>query len=121
MQCKAVKKDGTQCGGVASGPSGLCWAHNPQNQEKRRINASLGGKARNGEVHEIKAEIKRIVKDVENGKIKTNVAQIMIQGLGSLRYFIELERRVREDEEFAARLDALEADASDGSPRERAS
>jgi hypothetical protein len=35
-QCRASKRDGSRCTLPANGSQGLCWAHDPQNAERRR-------------------------------------------------------------------------------------
>ena len=45
-QCSANKRDGARCTLPAQGESGLCWAHDPANAEKRRKGQSRGGRSK---------------------------------------------------------------------------
>ena len=115
-KCQAIKANGQRCERIVSGSESYCYSHDPQRKAERSRNASKAARTKNGtELTEIKDEIRRIVKDVESDKLKTSKASIMIQGLGSLRYFIELERRIKEEQELQEiqeRLDAIEARAN---------
>ena len=44
-RCRGVRRDGTPCGAQA-GPSGWCWAHDPDHEEARRAARSRGGKGK---------------------------------------------------------------------------
>ena len=44
--CTATKRDGSRCTLPATGPHGLCWAHDPANADARRRGASRGGKGK---------------------------------------------------------------------------
>lgn len=45
-RCKGARRDGSPCRGLALGASGLCWAHDPANQERVRAARSAGGHAK---------------------------------------------------------------------------
>lgn len=45
-RCKGTRRDGSPCKGLATGSSGLCWAHDPANQERVRAARSAGGHAK---------------------------------------------------------------------------
>ena len=107
-QCSFIKPSGERCRGAATGQNGLCWAHDPANQEKRRRTASRGGKGRaNREVADLKAEIKDVIKGVKSGDLDRNDAAVMIQGYRALRDFIALERQVKETDVLAAEIEEL--------------
>ena len=109
MRCKATKRDGTPCTLPARGSNGLCWAHSPEHAERRRKAASKGGKSRRGgEIVEVKARIRELAEAAIEGKVDRGRASVAFQGLGVLKGFLELERKVRETEELAKRLEALE-------------
>ena len=107
-RCCATKANGEPCTLPANGSHGLCWAHAPENAEKRRRAASRAARAKgNKEVAALKAEIKGVIEDVKAGKLDRNDAAVMIQGYRALKDFIALERQVRETDELAAEIEEL--------------
>ena len=106
--CRATKANGEPCTLAATGPQGLCWAHDPANADRRRRAASRGGRGRsNKEVRELKEEIKSVIADVRAGDLDRNDAAVMIQAYRALKDFIALERQVRETDELAAEIEEL--------------
>jgi hypothetical protein len=63
-------------------------------------------------VRTLKAELKALIADVKSGDVDRNDAAAMISGYRALHAYLELERRVQEQEQLEARLQALE-DAQD--------
>jgi len=107
-RCSFIKASGERCKGTATGPHGLCWAHDPANAEQRRRAASRGGRGKaNREVADLKEEIKAVINDVRTGDLDRNDAAVMIQGYRALKDFISLERQVRETDELAAEIEEL--------------
>jgi septal ring factor EnvC (AmiA/AmiB activator) len=116
VQCTAVKRNGGRCTLPANGPQGLCWAHDPANAEKRRRGASRGGKAKaNREIPAIKAQLQDLTRDVLAGDLETGRAAVANQLINTRLRAIELERKVREQEEVLERLEALEQQRQGGS------
>lgn len=108
-QCTAIKSNGERCQGAAVGQHGLCWAHDPKNATQRRRTASRGGKGTsNAEVRGLKAEVRTLIADVKAGEQDRADAAVMLQGYRVLKDYVELERKVKETEEIAERLEALE-------------
>jgi hypothetical protein len=106
--CRATKANGEPCTLPANGSQGLCWAHAPENAEKRRRAASKAARSKgNREVVALKEEIKSVIADVKAGDLDRNDAAIMIQGYRALKDFIALERQVRETDELAAEIEEL--------------
>ena len=107
-RCHATKANGEPCTLPANGSQGLCWAHAPENAERRKRAASKAAKAKgNREVIVLKEEIKAVIAEVKAGNLDRNVAAVMLQGYRTLRDFIELERRVKETDELAAEIEEL--------------
>ena len=107
-QCSFIKPSGERCRGTATGPQGLCWAHDPANAERRRRAASRGGRGRsNREVSALKEEIKDVIAAVRDGGLDRNDAAVMIQAYRALKDFIALERQVKETDELAAEIEEL--------------
>ncbi len=106
--CRATKANGEPCTLPANGSQGLCWAHAPENAEKRRRAASKAAKAKgNKEVTALKQELKDLIAAVKAGNLDRNDAAVMIQGYRTLKDFIALERQVRETDELAAEIEEL--------------
>src|ERR671910_49487 len=107
--CKATKANGEPCTLPANGPQGLCWAHDPKNAERRRKGASRGGRAKaNRELPSIKALLEDLTERVLSGELETGRAAVANQLVNTRLRAIEQERKMRELEEMAERLEALE-------------
>jgi hypothetical protein len=107
-QCTAITANGRRCTLPANGQQGLCWAHDPANAERRRRNASSGGKAKAArEVRDLKAEIRDVIAEVKDGSLDRNNAAVMIQAYRALLEYIKVERHVYIEEDLAARLEEL--------------
>jgi len=107
--CRANKANGDPCKGTATGSHGYCWAHAPENAEKRRRAASKGGKSKPGrEIRDYKQEVRDLIAAVENGGQDRADAAVMLQGYRLLKDFVELERKVKELDDLEARLEQLE-------------
>jgi hypothetical protein len=107
-RCRETKANGEPCTLLASGPQGLCWAHDPANREQRRRMASRAARSKgNREVATLKEEIKSVIADVRTGKLDRNDAQAMIQGYRVLKDFIALERQIKVSDELAAEIEEL--------------
>jgi hypothetical protein len=106
--CRATKANGEPCTLSANSPDGVCWAHSPQNAEKRRRAASRAARSKgNREVTLLKEEIKAVIADVRAGGLDRNDAAVMIQAYRALKDFIALERQVKETDELAAEIEEL--------------
>ena len=114
MRCAAITRAGERCKGEATHGS-YCWNHAPEFAEARKQRARKGG-ARGGngrssglsETAEAKRYIKGLVNRLIRGEVERETATAAFMGLNVLARYVELERRLREQEELAARLEALE-------------
>ena len=107
--CRANKRDGSPCTTPATGSNGYCWAHDPANAERRRRTASRGGRGRGGsELADLKKRIRDLAADVLDGTADRGRAAVANQLYNTLTRAIEQERKQRELEEMAERLEALE-------------
>jgi hypothetical protein len=114
--CRATKANGEPCTLSANGSQGFCWAHAPENAEKRRRAASKAARAKgNKEVADLKVEIKTVIADLRAGDLDRNDAAVMIQGYRALKDFIALERQIKETDELEARIASLEQPQEGGS------
>lgn len=108
-QCTAGKKNGEPCTLPATGPHGLCWAHDPANAEKRRRGASRGGRGKaNGELKGIKSLCSSLTDRVLSGELLPGPAAVANQFINTRLRAIEQERKTKETEELEARIEALE-------------
>jgi hypothetical protein len=114
MRCAAITRAGKRCLLVATHGS-YCYSHSPQTAEKRKRSASKGGKAggngRGGqsEIADLKAQLEDLAADVLSGEVGRSEAAVVNQILNTRARLIELERKIREQEELEDRLEALEA------------
>jgi hypothetical protein len=107
--CTATKRNGSPCTLPSNGPSGLCWAHDPKNAEKRRRGQSRGGKNKpSRELAEVKREIRAVIGAVLSGRVERGVGAVLFQGYNCLLKAAEVERRVREQDELLTRVEELE-------------
>jgi len=119
-KCLAITRGGQPCRGSVRPGNDYCPAHDPTRAQARKRSASKAGKAKNprSELGQAKRRIKDLVEDVIEGNIDRGKASIAFQGLGVLCRFIEVERKIKEQEELEARLEALErAQESEGGNR----
>ena len=108
-QCAGIKRDGGRCTVVVGPVHTHCYAHDPDRWEERRRNASRGGKSKgNGELADLKKQVKDLAADVLEGKADRGRAAVANQLYNTLIRAIEQERKLRELEGLAQRLEALE-------------
>jgi hypothetical protein len=119
--CSGIKRDGSRCTATVEPPQQYCWWHDPANADKRRRAASKGGKGgASREIRNLKRRISDVIDAVLEGSQDRGRAAVVIQGFNALRGVLELERKIREQEEVLERLEALERDATEGGSRWRA-
>jgi hypothetical protein len=108
-RCAASKPDGSPCERIVGASQRYCYAHDPARSEERRRNASRGGKSKgNSETADLKAQLRKLASYVLSGEVGRSEAAVVNQILNTRARLIELERKVREQEELEARLEALE-------------
>ena len=108
-RCQGIKRDGGRC--TVSVPQGVQWCfnHDPTRSEERRRNASRAGKSRpSRELSGLKAQLQDLVKDVLAGKLATGRAAVANQLLNTRLRALEMERKLREQDEILERIEALE-------------
>jgi len=116
--CSGIKRDGSRCTVTVESPQQYCWWHDPANADKRRRAASKGGKGGGSrEIRDLKRRISEVVDAVLEGSQDRGRAAVAIQGFNALRSMLELERKIREQEEVLERLEALERDDKEGGSR----
>jgi hypothetical protein len=108
--CTATKRNGEPCTLPPNGSSGLCWAHDPKNAERRRRGQSRGGKSKPGrELADVKRRLSALADDVLGGKVDRGDAAVVSQVLNVLLRAVSVELKVKEQEELLGRVEELEA------------
>ena len=108
-QCSGSKRDGSQCTATVNPPHTRCWWHDPANAERRRRAASRGGKGKAGRAtKELHTLLEDLTKRVIDGELETSRGAVANQLIGTRIRLFEYERRLKEVEEFEARIEALE-------------
>ena len=108
-QCAGIKRDGGRCAVVVGAGQSHCYAHDPDRWQERRRNASRGGRSKGqGELGELKKRIRSLAAEVLDGTADRSRAAVANQLYNTLIRAIEQERKQRELEELAGRLEALE-------------
>jgi hypothetical protein len=108
-RCAGNKDDGSPCERIVSSATRYCYSHDPERADERRRNASRGGKSKgSGELADLKKKLKDLAADVLDGTADRGRAAVANQLYNTLVRAIEQERKLRELDEFASRLEALE-------------
>jgi hypothetical protein len=108
--CAATKRNGEPCTLPPNGSNGLCWAHDPNNAEKRRRGQSRGGRSKpNKEIVAIRGRLSDLADDVLAGTVDRADAAVAGQLLGTVIKAIGTELKVREQLDLVERLEELEA------------
>ncbi len=114
-RCEALKGDGTRCQARAMDGYQWCYSHRPDLADERKRNASrggrTGGRGRSGgdEVAQAKKEIRGVLGGILKAKIPTGTGSVLFMGFNVLLRAIEVERKIREQDDILERLEALEA------------
>lgn len=107
--CPGIKRDGGRCTVVVNGPQEYCYQHDPARQDERKRAASRAGKARpSRELAGIKRQLQELTDDALAGKVERGVAAVCGQLLNVKLRAVEVERKVKEQEEIIERVEALE-------------
>jgi hypothetical protein len=108
-RCRGNKENGTPCERIVGASQDYCYSHDPARANERRRNASRGGRSKgNGELADLKKQVKDLAQDVLEGKADRGRAAVANQLYNTLIRAIEQERKLKELGELAERLEALE-------------
>jgi hypothetical protein len=121
-RCAAKKGDGTPCERIVGGTATYCYAHDPSYAEERSRSASKAARSpargrSNAEVREIKGRLGDLYEAVLEGRAERADAAVANQIANTQLRAIELERRVREQDELEGQLEELEAMLEDAERR----
>jgi hypothetical protein len=110
MKCAAIKPNGTRCERLVKGSQTYCFAHDPARAAERKANARRGGLTKStGEIARLKVRLQQLADDTLAGTVDRGVAAVCNQIYGTILGAIRTELKVREVQEFEARLEELEA------------
>jgi hypothetical protein len=108
-QCAGIKRDGGPCTVVVGPGQSHCYQHDPKRAEDRRRNASKGGRSKgNQRLAKLDKQLEDLAADTLAGEVERGVAAVVNQIINSRLRAVEIERKIREQEELAERLEALE-------------
>src|SRR5215204_7202687 len=117
-RCAGMKRDGGQCTTIVPPPQTYCYQHDPDRAEERRRNASRAARARHDpEIREIKRLLKDLYGGVLEGRVERAAAAVANQVANTRLRALEVERRIREQDELEGHLDELEAMLEDAERR----
>jgi hypothetical protein len=122
-RCAGKKGDGTPCERIVGSSQEYCYAHDPSYAEDRKKAAAKAARSpaksrSNTEIREIKGRLKDLYAAVLEGRTERAAAAVANQIANTQLRAIELERRVREQDELEERLDEL-GDLLEGAERSR--
>jgi len=102
QKCSGIKASGERCRNRPTTGSEYCPAHDPARADARRESASKAGKSKNPntELVEVKAELRKLARDVLSGKVSTAKGSVAGQILGIFLRAVEQQRKQREVEEL---------------------
>jgi hypothetical protein len=112
-RCAGKKGDGTPCERIVGASQQYCYAHDPAFAEDRKRSASKAARSpatsRSGrEIRQIKGRLEDLYGAVLEGSVTRQAAAVANQIANTQLRAIELERRVREQDELEQSLDELE-------------
>jgi hypothetical protein len=113
-KCAGITQAGTRCKGIAIDGSSYCHAHDPDRAEERKRYGSKGGRkagrgrpvAALGALRDENADIRRRLLE---GELQPGVAAVAIQSLNCDIRALATTLKAKEQEEFAERLEGVEA------------
>lgn len=107
--CAGIRRSGGRCTVSVEPGQTYCHHHDPARAGERRRAASRAGKSKpSREIRGLKNELEDLASGVLEGRIERGDAVVVNQILNTRARLIELERKVREQEELEERLAALE-------------
>jgi hypothetical protein len=109
QKCAAIAGSGKPCKGLVRAGNDYCPAHDPARAEARSKAASKAGRTKyGGELSEVKAQLRELADDVISGKLDKGKGSVAAQIIGVFARVVEVERKVKEQEDLTERLENLE-------------
>jgi hypothetical protein len=112
-RCAGKKGDGTPCERIVGSSHEYCYAHDPAYAEDRRRAASKAARSpatsrTSREIRQIKGRLEDLYGAVLEGRVPRQAAAVANQIANTQLRAIELERRVREQDELEGQFDELQ-------------
>src|SRR5829696_1771454 len=112
-RCAGKKSDATPCERIVGSSQQHCYAHDPAFAEDRKRAASKAARSpakgrSTSEIRQIKGRLEDLYAAVLEGRAERAAAAVANQIANTQLRAIELERRVREQDELEGHLDELE-------------
>ena len=115
-KCSGITRAGAACKGTPIDGSGYCYVHHPDHVEDRRRHGAKGGRTGGrgrpaggvGEINDLKAEIRRVVDGVLEGRVERATGSVAFMGFNVLLRAAEVERKIKETAELEQRIRELE-------------
>ena len=108
-RCQAHKPNGTPCERIVGASQEYCYAHDPDRAEARSKAAHKAASSKKDvEIGAVKRRLREVAEGVLDGSIDRGRGSVAAQTFGVLIRAIEVERKIREQEELEERLAALE-------------
>ena len=108
-QCDGIKRDGGRCTVIVGPGQTHCYQHDPARSQERKRNASKGGRSKgNPKLARLDKQLEDLAADTLEGKVERGVAAVVNQIINTRARLLEVERKIREQEELEERLAALE-------------
>ena len=108
-RCCASKANGEPCERIVGASQDYCFAHDPNRAAERARNASRAARSKpSREMAVLKGQLRAVADGVLSGAVEPKRGAVAVQALSALTRAIELERRIKEEDQLTERLDALE-------------
>src|SRR3954454_9790947 len=119
--CSAIKANGERCRGIAATGSDYCPAHDPGRAEERSRMASKSRLSSSTmmDIPIIKSKLNDLYDAVLEGRMDRSAAAVANQIVNTQLRAVEVERRVREQDDLEIRLDELEGLLEEAEERSR--
>lgn len=116
-RCEFIKPGGERCGAWAMTGYSTCYGHRPDLAEERQRASSKagkrGGRGRGGgggsaETAAIRELLRELTEALRDYRIPTATAAVLVQVANARSRLVEVDRRIVEQDDLLARLEALE-------------
>ena len=111
-ECAASTRNGRPCRGLVRLGNDYCPAHDPARADDRRKAASKAARSKpGGEISALKERLGTLADDVLAGRVGPKAGAVVAQIANVYARLMQLQSQIREQDEFEARLAALEKKA----------
>ena len=108
-KCAAITRNGRPCKGLVRPGSDRCPAHDPARADARRRAASKAARSKpGGESGALKEQLKKLAEDILARRVEPKAGAVVTQIANAYTRLLEFEKKFKEQEEFEARIAALE-------------